>query len=522
MSSEAAKRRRSRILPHAFPLLAALVTVTALVAANPHEGIRLNNLAIPSSVALLSAVVGWGVGGLFVRDSVRQGLIAMIVSLPFLTSGYLFGWVRDRADRPAAGDPWEIGLVLAVIVVGILVIRRIPQPEQGLVRFLNLTTLLMLLLAVPALWRVAAADNQMVLTNASTDTVPEEPRPDVYVVVLDAYSGLESLDSIYGFDNRPFLDSLGARGFRFPDRPRANYTKTFLSVGSMLNRDYLDELASASAPGYRNRQPAYRALEFNRTALELKASGYDFFYVGSSYPPMASNRLSAADSINSISREFEAMWINMTVVVPLIRTRCRLPGCARSASPFEAEDARDTEARLASLVGLVGHPGPKFVLAHLLLPHGPYRFGSDCTHRPPAWTVGAAAVSDSEARNFYVEQVQCTNRKLLHLVDAIQDASADSAVIILQADHGHGRFAGDMPRDLRDTSADQVKERFDVFAAYAGPDGIADSLAAQRTPVNVLRTLFRVQWGFEEPPLEDRFFWSDTDRPLDLIPVAVE
>jgi hypothetical protein len=129
----------------------------------------------------------------------------------------------------------------------------------------------------------------------------------------------------------------------------------------------------------------------------------------------------------------------------------------------------------------------------------------------------------------YIEQVRCTNRKLLSFVDEIRASSADSAVIILQADHGHGRFLGDMPPDLNDASVDQneasvdqVAERFDVFAAYAGPGGIADSLAAQRTPVNVFRALFRAQWGFDEPPLEDRFFWSNTDRPLDLVPVVVE
>jgi len=290
----------------------------------------------------------------------------------------------------------------------------------------------------------------------------------------------------------------------------------------MLNREYADRLVQASAPGYRNRQPAYRALEFNRTARELTASGYDFFYVGSSYPPMAANRLSVSDTTNPVSREFEAMWIRMTAIVPAIRLTCRLTGCARNSSPFEAEDAGDTEARLATLSAYAKRAGPKFVMAHLLLPHGPFRFGPECEHRPAVWTVGAAAVSDSVARKLYVEQVQCTNRKLLSLVDEIQSASADSAVIILQADHGHGRFPGDMPRDLSDTSADQVRERFDVFAAYAGPGEIADSLAAQRTPVNVLRALFRVLWGFDEPPLEDLFYWSNTDRPLDLVPVVVE
>ena len=313
--------------PHAFPFLAALVTVSALVAANPDEGIRLTNLTIPVGVALLAALVGWAAGGLFVRDQARQGLIATIISLPVLTSGYLFGWARDETGAPGGSDSLELVLLLLVIGTGIVLVRRFPRPPEGLVRFFNLMTMILLLLAVPALWAVATSNNQIVAVTDSTPTVPESPRPDVYIIVLDAYTGIESLSSVYGFDNSPFLDSLGSRGFRLPDSPRANYTKTFLSVGTMLNRDYADSLVANSAPGYRDRQPAYRALEFNRTVLELKASGYDFIYIGSSYPPMAVNRLSESAAGNDASREFESLWIRMTAIMPVIRTKCRLLGC---------------------------------------------------------------------------------------------------------------------------------------------------------------------------------------------------
>jgi hypothetical protein len=94
-------------------------------------------------------------------------------------------------------------------------------------------------------------------------------------------------------------------------------------------------------------------------------------------------------------------------------------------------------------------------------------------------------------------------------------------VIILQSDHGHGRFGG-TPPPVAKANGEQVQERFDVFAAYAGPIGIADSLAVNRTPVNLFRSLFRVLWNTEEMPLSDRHFWSNPDQPLALTNVALD
>jgi len=400
-------------------------------------------------------------------------------------------------------------------------VRQLPVAPT-VSRFLNALTAILLVFTVPAILRLLRTSEQELPPPVVQQIGESATRPDIYLFVLDAYSGAESLQEIYEFDNTPMLDSLRMRGFRFPDRPRANYTKTFLSVGSMMNRQYADDLVDFSRPDFTDRRPAYKALEFNQTIIDLKHLGYDFLYIGSSYPPMADNRLSDTRHGDGISREFESVWIRMTILDPVMRVVCGVSLCMQQGIPFAAESAARTERQLETLKTAFSQPGPKFVYAHLLLPHSPFRFGPVCERRPSVWTTGSDAVADSTANRLYIDQVECTNRKLLELVDAIRVESGDSAVILLQADHGYARFAGGVPPEFDAATADQVRERFDVFAAYAGPDLLADSLAAYQTPVNLFRTLFRVLWGVDDPPLEDRHYWTGVYQPMLLTEVALD
>lgn len=514
--------RRVSAFPHPYPFVAVVITVTALVAANPDEGIRLANLTAPVVVGVLLALAGWAIGALVATDRERQSAIALLVSLPLLTSGYIFGWIRSNVSAGIPSDSAETGLSLVLIVGAVWGVRRLPPLVPTVSRFLNILMAVLFLFTVPAVLRLLQTPVTEIPSPVALQIGESATRPDIYLFVLDAYSGSESLQENYGFDNLPMLDSLRLRGFRFPDRPRANYIKTFLSVGSMLNRRYADDLVQLSAPDFTDRRPAYKALEFNQTIIDLKHMGYEFVYVGSSYPPMADNRLSDTRNGSRISHEFESAWTRLTIVDPAIRVYCAVLSCKQSGMPFAAENAAATELQFRILKSAVSRPGPKFVYAHLLLPHGPFRFGPACEHRLSAWTTGSNAVTDSTAKRLFIDQVECTNRKLLELVDAIHEGSGDSAVILLQADHGHGRFAGGMPPELEAATADQVRERFDVFSAYAGPGYVADSLAAYRTPVNLFRTLFRVLWGADEPPLEDRHYWSGTRRSMLLTEVALD
>lgn len=509
----------TRLLPQPFLILFPVATVTMLLAANPYEGVVARNLLDPTIVALTLALLGWAMSFLVSRDGVISSVAGLVISLPILVSGYIFGWVRSAEVALSVRVVTELALLVLLIALLLHIALRI-QWNRDRVRFLNLFATLCVILTLPAVFRAVVQPEAMLRTGTVLPDTTNLDRPDIYLIVPDGYTGDESLRLSYGYDNSPWLDSLRARGFSLPERPRSNYVKTFLSVGTMLNRGYYEELTPPADVRW-DRNEYISRMEFGRTIRDLRQLGYSFYYVGSSYPPLATNRLADAQYSERPSRAFEGLYYQMTALRPIYLS-CVLWGNCRRDVPFDAESPKDTRARFAYLMKLVDRPGPKFVYAHLMLPHGPYRFDEDCVPQPPRWNVDPSTMeSDSVLRRLYVDQIQCTNKLLLGAVERIRAESTES-VIILQSDHGYGRFANWVPPPLETAAWPDVRERFDILAAYSGPGAIGDSIAAFSTPVNVFRTLFRVVWGVEEPPLRDRHYWSDEERPLILEEVKLD
>ena len=75
-------------------------------------------------------------------------------------------------------------------------------------------------------------------SRAKTLSIPlSEPasgiKPDIYYIVLDAYSGADVLEEFYDYDNSAFLDFLKGHGFIIPAVVLSNYPRTALSVSSL-------------------------------------------------------------------------------------------------------------------------------------------------------------------------------------------------------------------------------------------------------------------------------------------------
>jgi hypothetical protein len=71
----------------------------------------------------------------------------------------------------------------------------------------------------------------------------QQNKPDIYYIVLDGYGAADMLQSVHGFDNSRFIADLEQRGFRVASRSQANYPRTFLSLSSSLNMQYLDKMS---------------------------------------------------------------------------------------------------------------------------------------------------------------------------------------------------------------------------------------------------------------------------------------
>ena len=120
----------------------------------------------------------------------------------------------------------------------------------------------------------------------------------------------------------------------------------------------------------------------------------------------------------------------------------------------------------------------------------------------------------------YVEQVRCVNLQLETFIRHVLEKSPRPPIIILQADHGNGRFPFGRPPDLGDISLDQLTERTDIFAAYYLP-GAHVALYDSITPINVLPIILRTYFGASIPPLEDHTYSLVLGSALPLHPDPV-
>ena len=83
-------------------------------------------------------------------------------------------------------------------------------------------------------------------------------KPDVYFLLLDAYSGDATLKNDFGYDNSEFYKQLEKRGFFVQRDSFSNYPNTELSMPSIMNMQYLDFITKLQGEESRNQSLAQK------------------------------------------------------------------------------------------------------------------------------------------------------------------------------------------------------------------------------------------------------------------------
>jgi hypothetical protein len=149
---------------------------------------------------------------------------------------------------------------------------------------------------------------------------------------------------------------------------------------------------------------------------------------------------------------------------------------------------------------------PKFVFAHLILPHPPFVFAEDGSHSDSLSFLNAKDLypADKYAKGI-VMQSQFANREITRIVQEIIANSETPPVIIIQGDHGPWL---------------QTKERLlSILNAYYLP-GHADAVGENITPVNTFRVVFNLYLGGKFELLPNQSYFSPVPNHFDfeLIP----
>jgi hypothetical protein len=330
--------------------------------------------------------------------------------------------------------------------------------------------------------------------------------PDIIHIVFDGLGRLDELGRSYGLDAPRIATALRAQNMQFNDAAVANYSQTYPAVAAMLSMDYLDEAVRRARSG-NDRRIAETIIHDSTVIRALKARGYTFTLLSSGYEALVDHP-QADDGIYgpTLFDQFESYLLPRTMlrIVPA------------SALTYEPQRRRTMEL-LAALEDFEPADHPRFVLAHVLLPHPPFLFMADGRDVTPA---GVFSIQDGNAfpgtstayRQGYAQQARFVFLELERLLARWQRLSPPP-IVIVHGDHGPG-----LGYDIRTPERSNMRGRMRIFLGVQGDARIGPI----GSPVNIYRQLFRAVFGADLMALPDRSFVSSWARPYDFTEVQVQ
>jgi hypothetical protein len=489
------------------PLLAAAYPVVFLFATNAAEQVTIAPLWGPLAMAVGGAMLALAIGAVIARDWHRGALVATVLVIGFF--GYGHAW---NAAAGVLDSQWPlIGAWALLMVIGLIVAWRSSTWARGATRALNVVAAIALLLnawSVAGIFVGVAAGGTPGSSQSTLDLAPPDPDelPDVYYVILDRYAGPTALADVYDFDNEPFFTALEERGFDVARHAHSNYVKTPLSLVSSLNMELLDaEALSAEAEDGKDREPIQRILGGHlQVPTALKELGYSYVHVSNWWAPTVTN----VDADRTFHYDGQDEFSTVLAQTTLLRAFTE-PEAAPS-DPWDWRVLREhTLYALDHLDAIPQLPGPKFVFAHLLIPHDPYVFDTDGSF------MDRQQVAEQGQPESYRRHLSYANDRMIQMVDNIIAGSGEDAVIMLQADEGP--FPARMRADewgfkWRDATDAELEEKFGILFAMRvpGADLEAEGFHDGITPVNAFRIIFNARFGTDLPLLPDRV-WTHED-----------
>jgi hypothetical protein len=499
----------SRWVARLYPFLLAFVPILYFAANNPDQ-FEFRKLALMLWLAVAGCALVYALAALAFERS--TGALPPFVTLLAVIAFFAYPMLARKLSGDAPRPPHAILIpaCLAVCVVLVWWIRGRRRLLEGLGRYLTLMAAFLVVwsgVRIGVGWyRGQTAIDQSALARELARPIegpasPSQPWHNIYLLVLDEYANSAVLRERFGYDNRPFEDSLRALGFHIPRLVRSNYVHTLLSLPSLLNAAHLDGLERDLGPDTKHPALPNYLLEHNRVVPYLEARGYRFVFFPSHWW-YSTRGSSMADSEFrpwrgfDLTRAMSAGELQRTVAGnSILRYLDRNNG-------WDAEHERRT---LDGLAALPAAGGPVFAFAHILKPHDPYIFDRDCEILEREKEVDDVGP--------YIEQLQCLNRLVLGTVREILRASEVPPIIILQGDHGTKLLGATGYADVEKVPPAAARERVGAFGAYYLPDGGAAAFGDTVTVVNVLGNVLRYYFGANLPRAGDEQYISPAEFP---------
>lgn len=466
---------------------------------------------IPLVVTLVALTASTIILRVVLRDWHRAAAATAAITIVVFAYGHVDNALSRRLEEPVL---FSAATVFLVVTVGAALYTNAALLARG-TRFFNLLSVTLLALVITGLV-TAAVDDQSRDSSADSTDVEDIPsniqdaiqasknhhRPDIYYIVFDEYGRHNAL---VDFDNSHFLNALKERGFYVAMQATSNYATTNQSIPSLLNMDYIDDIAAQTQSGSPNLYSLFRR---NRVGAILNQLGYTYVHLASGY--QYTDKVSIADVVvrftpsgvridrgvagnsqllssdNLFAGPFTREIVQTTALRPLIGHHL-IP---RGNEIYPWWHPHRTLQMLDFLTNPIKVEGPRFVFAHIGKPHSPATFDRH-GNAVPGISVHDAFSDDHDpsVASAFIGQIIYLNTRILEMVDGILEHAGKDSIIVIASDHGRKeKVWGD---------------RHDILAAFYLPSGGDRALYPSISSVNHFRYIFDHYFGLNLGLLDD-------------------
>jgi hypothetical protein len=441
----------------------------------------------PMFLSLLLTGLLWAALRLLTRDWQKAGILAALMVVMFFSYGHVYLQYESMFGRFPRYSYLTLAFGGALLLAAVWLLWKVRKPER-IVEFLTLTGGLLLAFALlqsiqhELSVRQAVKDSNRARQALSGQNLASGvvEKPDIYFILLDGHTRSDVLRDHYDYDNSDFIRQLKDMGFYVAGCAQSNYPSTRLSVTATFYADY--HKTPALAPLYSSLTiRTVRSLGYKVITFENRSNGH--FDMGEdmrlSRNQMAFGRIDVSGGLS----EFEMMLVRTSALRAALDMPKWVPGLNEKVlqeAEFH-EHYRQTFYILDELKRLPEMEGPKFIFAHILVPHPPYIFTPE-------------GAFEWRARNGYVSNVKFIDSHILPVFQAIIAKSRIPPVILVMGDHG--------PSGPSVTP----EMRMSILNAYYINAAAKKDLYPQITPVNSFRVIFNHYFGTQYPLLEDKSY----------------
>ncbi|GEM_PF-149066 len=460
---------------------------------NKHE-LWLIQVLAPAGITLILTCLFLALFTFLLRKIAKAGIFTSFFIILF----FFYEAILNQLSSYTLGkhllnhDPalfWSYGIFLLILFTAIKYWKR---DFSDLTRFLNIVSLILIFFPLASLgtFKIQSHFTKLEKSSALGETLPysktQNPKRDIYYIIVDAYTSGENLKNFWGYDNKEFFSYLKQKGFYVAHKSRSNYQHTGYSMPSALNMQFIHDLAK-NKNGKMLAPHLDEMWNQNKVARFLKSIGYSYVIVGDWLKSDIEDLHFTYRKIMNRYVEYLAdkTWLkslNLIFFDHIIKKRKTiLYGFKR------LEEIPDMEL-------------PTFTYAHIMIPHPSFVFDRE-GNIPKQENLNSPSI-------VYPDQVAFTNKKLMAFIDKALSKSKPKPIIVIQGDHGFEVATGLKPDE------NGHRKVFGILNAYFLPQNGSKKLYDTITPVNTFRVIFNHYFGTNLKLLPDksyfRFNYSDS------------